>query len=91
MPDNQIPVPDLNRIIDELMSEHREGVEEVHLEPPTETVMNADQKPSRNWRNQLRSRIFEIGIQRYSMSLKENVQTSLRFPPFLENLLLEIA
>ena len=42
MADNQIPVPDLNRIIDELMSEHRQGVEEVHLEPPTETVMNAE-------------------------------------------------
>ena len=38
-----------------------------------------------------RSPIFEIGIQRYSMPLKENVQTSLRFPPFLQNLLLEIA
>ena len=25
------------------------------------------------------------------MPLKENVQTSLRFPPFLQNLLLEIA
>ena len=42
MADNQIPVPDLNRIIDELMSEHRQGVEEVHLEPPTETVMNEE-------------------------------------------------
>ena len=42
MADNQIPVPDLNRIIDDLMSEHRQGVEEVHLEPPTETVMNAE-------------------------------------------------
>ena len=41
MADNQIPVPNLNRIIDELMSEHRQGVEEVHLEPPSETVMNA--------------------------------------------------
>ena len=42
MADNQIPVSDLNRIIDELMSEHRQGVEEVHLEPPTETVMNVE-------------------------------------------------
>ena len=41
MADNQIPVTDLNRIIDELMSEHRQGVEEIHLEPPTKTVMNA--------------------------------------------------
>ena len=24
------------------MSEHRQGVEEVHLEPPTETIMNAE-------------------------------------------------
>ena len=42
MADNQIPVPDLNRIIDELMSEHHQGVEEVHLEAPSETVMNAE-------------------------------------------------
>ena len=42
MVDNQIHVPDLNRIIDELMSEHRQGVEEVHLEPPSETIMNAE-------------------------------------------------
>ena len=42
MADNQIPVPDLNRIIDELMSEHRQGVEEVHLKSPSETVMNAE-------------------------------------------------
>ena len=42
MVDNQIPVPELNRIIDELMSEHRQGVEKVHLEPPIETVMNAE-------------------------------------------------
>ena len=42
MADNQIPVSDLNRIIDELMSEHRQGVEEVHLKPPSETVMNAE-------------------------------------------------
>ena len=42
MADNQIPVSDLNKIIDELMSEHRQGVEEVHLEPPSETVMNAE-------------------------------------------------
>ena len=44
MADNQIPFPDLNKIIDELMSEHRQGVEEVHLEPPTETVVNAEQE-----------------------------------------------
>ena len=44
MADNQIPIPDLNRIIDELMSEHRQGVEEVHLEPPSETVMNIEPK-----------------------------------------------
>ena len=44
MVDNQIHVPDLNRIIDELISEHRQGIEEVHLEPPSETVMNAEPK-----------------------------------------------
>ena len=42
MADNQIPVPDLNKIIDELMREHRQGVEEVHLEPQSETVINAE-------------------------------------------------
>ena len=42
MADNQILVPDLNRIIDELMSEHYQGVEEVHLEPQSETVTNAE-------------------------------------------------
>ena len=42
MENNQITVPDLNRIIDKLMSEHRQGVEEVHLEPPIETVLNAE-------------------------------------------------
>ena len=41
MADNQIPIPDINRIIDEPMSEHRQGVEEVHLEPLIEIVMNA--------------------------------------------------
>ena len=41
MADNQLPVPDLNRIIDELMSEHCQGVEEVHLEPQFETMTNA--------------------------------------------------
>ena len=42
MAENQIPVPDLNRIIDELMSEHCQGVEEVHLEPHSETMTNAE-------------------------------------------------
>ena len=42
MADDQIPVLDLNKIIDELMSAHRQGVEKVHLEPLSETVMNAE-------------------------------------------------
>ena len=42
MVDNQNPVPDLNRIINELMSEHCQGVEEVHLEPQSETVTNVE-------------------------------------------------
>ena len=42
MADNQILVPNLNRIIDELMSEHCQGVEEVHLELQSETVTNAE-------------------------------------------------
>ena len=41
MADNQIHVPDLNRIIDELMSEHCQGVEKVHREPQSETMTNA--------------------------------------------------
>ena len=44
MVDNQIPVPDLNRIINELMNEYCHGVEEVHLEPQSETVTNAKQE-----------------------------------------------
>ena len=42
MADNQNPVPDLNKIINELMSEHCQGVEEVHLEPQSETVTNVE-------------------------------------------------
>ena len=42
MADNQNPILDLNRIINELMSEHCQGVEEVHLEPRSETVTNVE-------------------------------------------------
>ena len=42
MEDNQNPVPDLNRIINELMSEHCQGVKEVHLEPQSEIVTNVE-------------------------------------------------
>ena len=42
MADNQNPVPDLNRIINEVMSEHFQGVEEVHLGPQSETVTNVE-------------------------------------------------
>ena len=44
MADNQNPVPDLNRIISELMSEHCQGVEEVHVEPLSETVTSVEPK-----------------------------------------------
>ena len=44
MADNHIPVPDLNRLIDELMSEHCQGVEEVHLEPQSETMTKVEQE-----------------------------------------------
>ena len=44
MEDNQNPIPDLNIIINELMSEHCQGVEEVHLEPQYEIVTNAEPK-----------------------------------------------
>ena len=42
MEDNQNPIPNLNRIINELMSEHCQGVEEVHLESQSETVTNVE-------------------------------------------------
>ena len=42
MADNQNPVPNLNKIINEHMSEHCKGVEEVHLEPQSETVTNVE-------------------------------------------------
>ena len=42
MGDNQNPVLDLNRIINELMSENCQGVEEVHLEPQSKTVTNVE-------------------------------------------------
>ena len=45
MADNQIPIPDLNRIIDELMSEHYQRVEEVHLEPQSETMILMNTEP----------------------------------------------
>ena len=44
MEDNQNPVSDLNRIINELMSENFQGVEEVHLEPQSETITNVEQE-----------------------------------------------
>ena len=44
MVDNQIPIPNLNRIIDELMSDHCQGMEEVHLEPQSETMTNVEQE-----------------------------------------------
>ena len=40
--DNQNHVLDLNGIINELISEHCQGVEEVHLEPRSETIMNVE-------------------------------------------------
>ena len=42
MADNQVPILNLNRIINKLMSERCQGVEEVHMEPQSETVANAD-------------------------------------------------
>ena len=42
MADNQNHVPDLNRIINELMSKNCQGVDKVHLEPQFETVTNAE-------------------------------------------------
>ena len=41
---NQILVPNLNIIVDALMSEHRLGAEDVHQEPSTGTVVNAEQE-----------------------------------------------
>ena len=42
MADNQSSVSNLNGIINELMNEYCQGVEEVHLEPPSETVVTAE-------------------------------------------------
>ena len=42
MADNQNPVPDLNRIINELMREHCQGVEEVYLEPQPDAAASAE-------------------------------------------------
>ena len=42
MENNQILVPNLNGIINELMNAYCHGVEEVHLEPQSETVTNAE-------------------------------------------------
>ena len=42
MEDNQNSILDLNRIINELMSEHCLGVEEVRLESQSETMTNAE-------------------------------------------------
>ena len=42
MEDNQNLVSDLNRTINELMSEQCQGMEEVHLEPQSETVTNVE-------------------------------------------------
>ena len=44
MVDNQIPILNLHRIIDELISDHCQGMEEVHLEPQSETMRNAEQE-----------------------------------------------
>ena len=72
MADNQIPVPNLNRIIDELMSEHRQGVEEVHLEPLFETVMNVEPVRSQQWRNHLRKKGPQKGRGWHNKLKKEN-------------------
>ena len=42
MAENQIPVRDLNRLINDLMSDHYQRIEEVHLEPQYETMTNAE-------------------------------------------------
>ena len=42
MADNQGFVLDFNRIINKLVSEHCQGVEEVYLEPHSETMTNAE-------------------------------------------------
>ena len=69
MENNQIPVSDLNRIINKLMSEHRQGIEEVHLEPPTKTVMNAEPETQSELEDPDEVTYFRNGIQSYSMPL----------------------
>ena len=42
MEKNQSPVPNLNEMINKIMNECVQGEEEVHLEPQSEIVMNAE-------------------------------------------------
>ena len=42
MAENQIPVPNLNEMINEIMNECVHGEEEVHLEPQPETITNVE-------------------------------------------------
>ena len=80
MADNLIPVPNLNRIIDELMSEHCQGIEEVHLKPPTETVMNVEPETQSELEEPIEvayfrngsSKIFNASQEKRSSFLKDS-------------------
>ena len=80
MADNQIPVPNLKRIIDELMSKHRQGVEEVHLEPQSETVINAKTENQLELEKPIEvayfqngnSKIFNASQEKHSNFLKDS-------------------
>ena len=85
MADNQIPVSDLNRIIDELMSEHRQGVEEFHLEPQSETVINVEtetqqemEEPVEEERAGKRQRVAEQTEERGSKEEKDFVSAKAK-------------
>ena len=85
MADNQIPIPDLNRIIDELMSKHHQGVEEVHLEPQFETVIKAKietqpkmEEPDAEERAGKRQRVVEQAEERGSEEDKDFVSSEAK-------------
>ena len=80
MTDNQNHVPDLNRIINELMSEHCQGVEEVHLEPQSETFTNVEpetqpavEKPVEEERATKRQKIVRCTEEEETLSDKDFV------------------
>ena len=82
MEDNQIPIPDLNRIIDKLMSEHRQGIEEVHLEPSTKTVMNAEPETQSELEEPIEDAYFRNGNSKIFNASQEKRSNFLKDSSF---------